>query len=178
MLNPDEWEYEISIEDDCDTDHRDALKDCDQEAVDWVTKQIESGNLWAWCVVEVSATHPRLPFIEGHAYRGGCSYEDEDAFAKGGYLPRLQEEARDDALREAQDVIEHGRTLASALGADGLARAALNLAQAVQPRIYIRDDNGVCWMMCPACGFRWQRGLDPAHRSGCALVAFQEASSG
>lgn len=61
----------------------------DTEVIDDIIKRAEH-NEWAWCSVKVTA---KWGGFEGNAYLGGCSYEDEDDFAKGGYLPQMQDEA-------------------------------------------------------------------------------------
>jgi len=63
------------------------------DALRWVENQLDNGNPWAWCDVEIRAEYIG---IQGHAYLGACAYESEDAFKAGGYFEQLCTEALDD----------------------------------------------------------------------------------
>ena len=63
----------------------------DREAEDSIIAQLESGNLWAWCSVKVTAT---AGGVEGVDYLGGCSYRDTAEFIQpGGYYDDMKAEA-------------------------------------------------------------------------------------
>lgn len=49
----------------------------DRESEDIITKAINSGNPWAWCVVEVRAEYNGFC---GSDFLGGCSYDNEAEF--------------------------------------------------------------------------------------------------
>lgn len=52
-----------------------------------VRNDLESGNEWAWCEVEVKASWEGF---EDSDYLGGCSYESEEAFKAGGYFEDMK----------------------------------------------------------------------------------------
>lgn len=63
----------------------------DKEAEDAILSDLEAGNLWAWCHVEVRAEYG--PF-KGSDYLGGCSYKSEADFkADGGYYQVMKRAA-------------------------------------------------------------------------------------
>lgn len=65
----------------------------DREQEEWVFRELDAGNQWAWCTVKVTA---RWNGIEGVDYLGCCSYRSEADFrAPGGYLDDLKAEALD-----------------------------------------------------------------------------------
>ena len=72
------------------------------EASEWVMKQIDVGNPWAWCVVEVRASVEGCG-LQGSAYLGGCSYESEDEFRSDLYFGDMCDEAREDLERQLED---------------------------------------------------------------------------
>lgn len=61
-------------------------------------------NVWLWCSVKVSAKLPGLPEIEGTAYLGGCAYENEADFRRGGYLEQMQADALEDLQTEVNKI--------------------------------------------------------------------------
>ena len=95
---------------------------------DAVLLRLESGDLWAWCVVEVRA---KLDRFSGSAFLGGCSYSGEDEFRSiNGYFDQMVAEARE--------------TLAAELGrAAGILRPEERETLAKLDR-----DMG----LCPSCG--------------------------
>ncbi len=64
-----------------------------------VYEMIDKYDLWGWCQVEVKASYASLC---GAAYLGGCSYEGEEDFKKGGYF----EQMADEAIAELQQNID------------------------------------------------------------------------
>ena len=87
----------------------DQQPDFDAEANAWVYAQLDQGNDWAWCRVEVHARweDEDLNEYDGVAHLGGCSYHSREDFkAEGGYYPQMQEEALKDLLENIRD----GRT--------------------------------------------------------------------
>jgi hypothetical protein len=79
-----------------------------QEARQWIAKQLEEGNVWAWCVVCVVA-HWRQG-LSGTAYLSCCSYENEQGFKEGVCYQDKKKEALADLQRQVDE-------LASALAA-------------------------------------------------------------
>lgn len=66
---------------------------------EWIQRVQEEQeiNIWLWCAVTVTAKYKGF---EGNAYLGGCAYESEEDFIKGGSYEQMQEEAFDE-LKEA-----------------------------------------------------------------------------
>jgi len=64
----------------------------DKAAEDQIFKQLESGNQWAWCSVEVYAVYRGL---RGDSdYLGCCSYPSEASFREpGGYFDDMKAQA-------------------------------------------------------------------------------------
>jgi hypothetical protein len=58
----------------------------DEETLEWVREQIESGNEWAWFCAHVRVTYCA---IVGDDYLGGCSYKSEDDFRSDGYFDSM-----------------------------------------------------------------------------------------
>ncbi len=66
----------------------------DARAEQAIQDELDRGNRWAWCCVEVRAEFRGLT---GTAILGGCSYESEEDFkAPGGYFDDLRTEATDE----------------------------------------------------------------------------------
>ena len=61
--------------------------DFDKETARQVRKQMNAGNVWAWCTVKVSVGFG-LPFDDDTEddYLGCCSYADRNDFIVGGYF--------------------------------------------------------------------------------------------
>lgn len=91
-------EIKISIiaePDDCEPDDPGVYMDT--AAIAAVNAMRDEHGLWGWCSVTVRASYG--PFC-GEANLGACSYEDEDAFRQGGYLPQMQAEAVEELKKE------------------------------------------------------------------------------
>lgn len=71
----------------------------DKANEDWIIKQLESGNDWAWFTARVSASYAG---VEGSDYLGQCSYRSEKDFLTGGYYGDMV----DTALRELANKLE------------------------------------------------------------------------
>jgi hypothetical protein len=67
-----------------------------------IQRQLDSGNLWAWCTVAVTASRGEH---EGTDYLGCCSYRNTaDFVTNDGYYPDMKSEAYDRLLAaEAED---------------------------------------------------------------------------
>ncbi len=90
----------------------------DAEALEWIRRQLEQGNEWAWCTAHVVVNYQGLT---GDDWLGGCSYESEANFAQdGGYYESMVGEAVDllatklealatklEALANEHDIWEH-----------------------------------------------------------------------
>lgn len=78
----------------------------DRQAADDITNQVNSGNIWAWCCVKVSAKYKGF---EGYDVLGCCSYKSEEDFRQDGYYADMRDEALNDLvkqLQEAKDVLK------------------------------------------------------------------------
>lgn len=72
--------------------------DVDRAMVEEIDKQLNRGNQWAWCQVEIVVTHDEFGLTETR-YLGACSYASEDEFVQGG-------DYFDDMAQECVDKIE------------------------------------------------------------------------
>lgn len=106
---PKEVEFTIQPEQEDTPVHGNAVvsgdKDKDREVENRILKQLESGDLWAWCTVKVTA---RYKGFEGHDYLGCCSYKDEADFRRGGYFEGMKQAAYDDLIHNLDDAIHQG----------------------------------------------------------------------
>lgn len=73
--------------------------EADKKAEDEIIELLESGEVWAWCCVEVAA---RWGSFSGHNYLGCCSYRNEGDFREGGYFEQMIQEAIDDLNQQVQ----------------------------------------------------------------------------
>lgn len=80
--------------------------------VKWIEKQLDNGNQWAWCCVEVVA---KWRTWKGRDTLGCCSYKGEKDFCRNdGYWPDMKAEALERlnaALAEADADLEELREL-------------------------------------------------------------------
>lgn len=67
----------------------------DKKVEDEILERLDNGDVWAWADVEVQATLP--DGRTGSAYLGGCCYEDEADFKRGGYYEGMILAAVEDA---------------------------------------------------------------------------------
>ena len=67
----------------------------DRKVCQEIRNQLEAGNPWAWCTVEVIA---RWETFSGNDFLGCCSYKDEDDFKQGGYAEGMAEIAVNDLI--------------------------------------------------------------------------------
>ena len=82
-------------------------RDADLRLAEELQARLDRGDLWAWCVVVVTA---RWGALEGTTALGCCSYDDEEDFKKdsGNY-----EQMKDDALA---DLNHHIKSIAETVG--------------------------------------------------------------
>lgn len=78
----------------------------DAEIEDEIIDRLDSGNVWAWCTIEVTARYEGIPEIVGSDHLGCCSYADEKDFRCDGYFDDMRETATD-RLRERLEAISH-----------------------------------------------------------------------
>lgn len=71
------------------------------EDVEWVRRQLEAGNQWAWCMVRCVAEYRG---IEGFDYLGACSYESRESFMRDGYWSDMKHEALTELRKELEKV--------------------------------------------------------------------------
>lgn len=79
--------------------------DAESEAL--VRAQLDRGNEWAWCQVQV---HARLGELVGRStWLSGCSYADEQDFMVGGYFDDLRLEALEALHQEILTALPRAR---------------------------------------------------------------------
>jgi hypothetical protein len=79
--------------------------EADEEYALEIERQLDAGNNWAWCFVEVRATHTPTG-LTASAYLGGCSYKDEADFRAGGYFDDMKDEATAELAQLAAQIAE------------------------------------------------------------------------
>lgn len=82
--------------------------DANREAEQKVIDAYENGNEWAWCCVKVTAVWQSF---QGSDYLGGCSYESEKDFIKGGYYDDMQNVALENLNREIKETYSKLKSL-------------------------------------------------------------------
>lgn len=82
-------EEETSVEGSFDTG--DPAADRVQEAE--ILQALQNGNQWAWCTVQVVATHRSFPEFSGTDFLGCCNYESEEDFRNSDYFQDMKKEA-------------------------------------------------------------------------------------
>jgi hypothetical protein len=75
----------------------------DEETESAILADLNSGNLWAWCVVVVKA---ELHGLTGAAYLGGCSYKSEADFRADPYFTEMVKEAKADLVSQINARLE------------------------------------------------------------------------
>lgn len=82
----------------------------DKRCEDRILARLESGDIWAWCTVEVKATWQG---IEASDYLGGCSYDDETDFCHPkGYYPQMMQSALEELEAKVSALLESAKSLA------------------------------------------------------------------
>jgi hypothetical protein len=89
----------------------------DKAAEDEILRQLDSGNLWAWCTVVVTAKMPIGDEVfEGRDTLGCCSYRDtKDFVCEEGYYPDMRSEAKEDLKRNIEASVKRGEVAELAL---------------------------------------------------------------
>lgn len=67
----------------------------DREVEDAIIADLDSGNEWAWCTVEVRASLADDPDVNASDFLGACSFRDESDFRNSGYFEDMRKEAAD-----------------------------------------------------------------------------------
>jgi len=62
----------------------------DQWLEDETAARLEDGDVWAWALVCVQATHVRTRIESDRGYLGGCSYDSADEFRACGYFDDMR----------------------------------------------------------------------------------------
>ncbi len=84
-------------------------EETDRENEEWIRDQLNRGNEWAWCFIEVRAEHRSLG-ISGASYLGCCSYLSEEEFItnSGDYYEGMKAEAieqlADEIINKAKEI--------------------------------------------------------------------------
>jgi hypothetical protein len=77
-------------------------EETDRQIVNNIISQLNDGNEWAWCSVNVKA---KWKGLEGNDYLGGCSYESEkDFIVNSGYYQDMKQIAYDDLISNLEDL--------------------------------------------------------------------------
>lgn len=92
--------FKITVEQDYATVCGNAAKSDNEElnakVEDEIVKRLNNGDVWAWADVCVTASWHGL---EGEAYMGMCTYDDEQDFIKtSGYYGQMKEEAYEELI--------------------------------------------------------------------------------
>lgn len=78
----------------------------DKAEEDKVIQRLDDGDVWAWCSIEVRGIWEGLTASD---YLGGCSYDSEEDFKRGGYyddmLQTVTRELQQMAANVAGEVI-------------------------------------------------------------------------
>lgn len=86
-------EEHASIRGNCMASGDDAF---DEKCARKIERQLDRGNLWAWCTVEVKATYKGLTASD---YLGCCSYSSERSFKRDGYYEDMKQTAFDEIIK-------------------------------------------------------------------------------
>lgn len=65
----------------------------DAQVLEWIGKELESGNQWAWCIVTVRGEYKGIYAEDSLCC---CSYRSEDDFKSGGYYDDMARNVVDD----------------------------------------------------------------------------------
>lgn len=89
----------------------------DAQTTEWIRAQVDAGNMWAWCVVTVTATlsDGGVGKVVGRSTLGGNSYESRAAFERDN-LEQMTSEALDDLWAQLEARTPAGRAKALAAG--------------------------------------------------------------
>jgi hypothetical protein len=75
----------------------------DRKVENRIIRELENGNVWAWCTVEVKAIYKELSASD---YLGCCSYKHEkDFMKKGGYYHGMKERAFDELKKKVDEIL-------------------------------------------------------------------------
>jgi hypothetical protein len=77
----------------------------DHEQEQWIADQLDSGNEWAWCSVEVRLEWHGLSVSE---YLGCCSYESRATFIASGYYQDMVRTCAREISYQAQAIAMEG----------------------------------------------------------------------
>lgn len=72
-------------------------EETDEQIANNIYEQLDNGNIWAWCTVEVKASYKG---ISASDYLGCCSYKDEADFKNDGYYKDMKQIAFDNLIEE------------------------------------------------------------------------------
>jgi hypothetical protein len=75
----------------------------DKRTEKMIYRQLENGNEWAWCTIEVKGTYKGL---EASDYLGCCSYKSEKDFKKDGYYKDMQQTVFEDIQKQLEDILK------------------------------------------------------------------------
>lgn len=74
----------------------------DKKMVKDIEEQLDNGNQWAWCWVNVKCLYKGLTGVDS---LGACSYKDEADFKEpGGYYDDMKQAAYDDLIQQIKNL--------------------------------------------------------------------------
>jgi hypothetical protein len=76
-------------------------EETDRETEEWILSELDSGNVWAWCTVEVRAEYAG---IVGKDFLGCCSYLSEEDFKKDVYFEDMKKEAFRNLVNQLEEL--------------------------------------------------------------------------
>ena len=105
ILRPDEVVFRLDVApEDEPLDGNLCAHEEDHECSEWTRKQLEQGNVWAWCRVTVTASWRGLV---GRDSLGCCNYKSqEDFMQEGGYYQDMRYEALADLQAQIDAVVD------------------------------------------------------------------------
>lgn len=77
--------------------------DGNPDTIRWIEGQLAQGNEWAWCRVRVMVSFQGFEETE---HLGGCAYESEEDFKKGGYYVDMVGECVDKIAEAFEKLVE------------------------------------------------------------------------
>jgi hypothetical protein len=81
----------------------------DKKCEDEIIARLDSGDVWAWCIVKVTVAPKTLEYtdeLNGFAYLGGCSYENQEEFEQSDYYKDMIDWALEDLNNKSKEIYE------------------------------------------------------------------------
>jgi hypothetical protein len=90
----------------------------DRRFEDEIIAQLNRGDIWAWCIIRVTATYtlPDGTTVSGSDSLGCCSFRDEQDFKTTGYYDDMKREALAYLESNIEAQIKRGKLLTEIFG--------------------------------------------------------------